>query len=78
MDQTEIMNREGTELNYIYGLCAGHDTIFIKHSEAPVTYVVAKDMVTGNNHWAVLTSPYHRMKFAMAYGRGKPVEAKQE
>jgi hypothetical protein len=28
-------------------------------------------MVTGNNPGAVLTSPYHRMKFAMAYGRGK-------
>jgi len=69
--QAEIMNREGTELNFIYGLCVGHDTIFIKHSKAPVTYVVVKDMVTGNNPGAVLLSPYHRMKFALAYGRGK-------
>jgi uncharacterized metal-binding protein len=69
--QAEILNREGTELNFIYGLCVGHDTIFIKHSKAPVTYVVAKDMVTGNNPSAVLLSPYHRMKFALAYGRGK-------
>ena len=69
--QAEIMNREGTELNFIYGLCVGHDTIFIKHSKAPVTYVVVKDMVTGNNPSAVLLSPYHRMKFALAYGRGK-------
>jgi uncharacterized metal-binding protein len=76
--QAEILNREGTELNFIYGLCVGHDTIFIKHSEAPVTYVVVKDMVTGNNPGAVLTSPYHRMKFAVAYGRGKPVEGKQQ
>ena len=72
--QAEIMNREGTELNFIYGLCVGHDTIFIKHSKAPVTYVVVKDMVTGNNPGAVLLSPYHRMKFAMAYGRGKAAE----
>jgi len=28
-------------------------------------------MVTGNNPGAVLLSPYHRMKFAVAYGRGK-------
>lgn len=69
--QAEIMNREGTELNFIYGLCVGHDTIFIKRSKAPVTYVVAKDMVTGNNPGAVLLSPYHRLKFAAAYGRGK-------
>jgi len=75
--QAEILNREGTELNFIYGLCVGHDTIFIKHSKAPVTYVVVKDMVTGNNPGAVLTSPYHRMKFAVTYGRGKPVEGKQ-
>ncbi len=67
--QAEIMNREGTQLNFIYGLCVGHDTIFIMHSKAPVTYVVAKDTVTGNNPSAVLFSPFHRMKFAEAYGR---------
>jgi uncharacterized metal-binding protein len=72
--QAEIMNQEGTELNFIYGLCVGHDTIFIKRSEAPVTYVVAKDMVTGNNPGAVLTSPYHRMKFVATYGRGGAVK----
>jgi uncharacterized metal-binding protein len=72
--QAEIMNQEGTELNFIYGLCVGHDTIFIKRSKAPVTYVVAKDMVTGNNPGAVLLSPYHRMKFAAAYGRGKAAD----
>jgi len=76
--QAEILNREGTELNFIYGLCVGHDTIFIKRSKAPVTYVVAKDMVTGNNPGAVLSSPYHRMKFAAVYGRGKAPKGKQE
>jgi uncharacterized metal-binding protein len=72
--QAEIMNQEGTELNFIYGLCVGHDTIFIKRSKAPVTYVVAKDMVTGNNPGAVLLSPYHRMKVAAADGRGKAAD----
>jgi len=74
--QAEIMNREDTELNFIYGLCVGHDTVFIRHSKAPVTYVVAKDMVTGNNPGAVLLSPYHRMKFAAAYERGKATQGK--
>jgi len=74
--QAEIMNREGTELNFIYGLCVGHDTIFIKRSKAPVTYVVAKDVVTGNNPGAVLLSPYHRTKFAAIYGRGRAAEGK--
>jgi uncharacterized metal-binding protein len=72
--QAEIMNQEGTELNFIYGLCVGHDTIFIRRSEAPVTYVVVKDMVTGNNPAAVLLSPYHRMKLVANYGRGKAAE----
>jgi len=72
--QAEIMNQECTELNFIYGLCVGHDTIFIRRSKAPVTYVVAKDMVTGNNPGAVLLSPYHRMKFVANYGRGKATE----
>jgi len=72
--QAEIMNQEGTELSFIYGLCFGHDTISIKRSKAPVTYVVVKDMVTGNNPGAVLLSPYHRMKFAAVVGRGKAAE----
>ena len=72
--QAEVMNKEGTELNFIYGLFVGHDTIFIKRSNAPVTYVVAKDMVTGNNPGAVLLSPYHRMKFVATYGRSGAVK----
>jgi len=45
----------------------GHDTIFIMHSKAPVTYVVVKDVVTGNNPSAVLFSTFHRMKLSDAY-----------
>jgi len=67
--QAEIMNQENTQLNFIYGLCVGHDTLFIMHSRAPVTYVVVKDTVTGNNPSAVLFSTFHRMKLAGIYGR---------
>jgi len=69
LDLSEIMKKEGTQLNFIHGLCVGHDTIFIMHSKAPVTYVVVKDVVTGNNPSAVLFSTFHRMKLADAYGR---------
>jgi len=68
--QAKILNQEGTQLNFIYGLCVGHDTLFIMYSKAPVTYVVVKDVVTGNNPSAVLFSPFHRMKFVEVYGRG--------
>jgi uncharacterized metal-binding protein len=65
--QAGIMNEEGTQLNFIYGLCVGHDTLFIQYSKAPVTYVVVKDAVTGNNPSAVLTSTFHRMKLSGTY-----------
>ncbi len=71
ISQAEIMNRENTDLNFVYGLCVGHDTIFIKRSNAPVTYVVAKDVVTGNNPSAVMFSTFHRIKMAEVYGRGR-------
>ncbi len=31
------------------GLCVGHDALFIKYSDAPVTVLFTKDRVTGNN-----------------------------
>ena len=65
--QAEIMNREGTQLNLIYGLCVGHDTLFINYSKAPVTYVVVKDTVTGNNPTAALLSTFHRIKLGQIY-----------
>lgn len=47
--QAELLNQENTELNIILGLCVGHDTLFIKHSKAPVTVLAVKDRVTGHN-----------------------------
>lgn len=47
--QALFLNREGTQCNIILGLCVGHDTLFIKHSQAPVTVLAVKDRVTGHN-----------------------------
>ena len=47
--QASIMNAEGTGLNVILGLCVGHDSLFIKNSEALVTCLVAKDRVLAHN-----------------------------
>lgn len=52
--QARILNAEGMEMNVIMGLCVGHDMLFSKHSEAPVTTLVVKDRVTGHNPAAVL------------------------
>lgn len=52
--QAEILNRQGSDMNIILGLCVGHDMLFNKHSKAPVTTLVVKDRVTGHNPVAVL------------------------
>jgi uncharacterized metal-binding protein len=43
-------------LNVIIGLCVGHDSLFIRHSAAPVTYLVVKDRVHGHNPSAGLAA----------------------
>jgi len=52
--QARLLNRAGTHMNVIVGLCVGHDMIFTAHSDAPVTTLVAKDRVTGHNPVSVL------------------------
>ena len=52
--QAEICNRLKTDMNIILGLCVGHDMLFNKYSQAPVTTLVVKDRVTGHNPIAVL------------------------
>ena len=52
--QAELLNNAQTDLNILVGLCVGHDSLFIRHSEALVTVLVAKDRVTGHNPVAAL------------------------
>ena len=52
--QARLLNEEKTDLNIIIGLCVGHDSIFIRHSEAPVTTLIVKDRVLGHNPAACL------------------------
>ena len=63
--QAELLNEAGTGLNIVVGLCVGHDSLFFKHSQAPVTVLVAKDRVTGHNPAAALYtshSYYRRLR----------------
>jgi uncharacterized metal-binding protein len=57
--QARICNEARTDLNLIMGLCVGHDTLFTKHSDAPVSTLVVKDRVTGHNPAAVLYSRHY-------------------
>ncbi len=47
--QALSLNEAHTDLNLIMGLCVGHDSLFIKYSDALVTSVVTKDRVLGHN-----------------------------
>ena len=52
--QAMILNEEKTDFNIMLGLCVGHDSLFLKYSEAYCTVLVAKDRVLGHNPCAVL------------------------
>jgi len=56
--QAMVLNREKTDLNLIIGLCVGHDSIFMKYSEAPTATLIAKDRSNGHNPAAVLYNFY--------------------
>jgi uncharacterized metal-binding protein len=63
--QAGLLSHAGTQLNVLIGLCVGHDSLFFKHSRAPVTVLVAKDRVLGHNPVAALytsRSYYRRLK----------------
>ncbi|PLX88700.1 MAG: hypothetical protein C0618_03740 [Desulfuromonas sp.] len=52
--QARLLAQLDTDMNLIVGLCVGHDMLFAKYSEAPVSTLVVKDRVTGHNPAAVL------------------------
>ena len=56
--QALVINQEKTEFNIVIGLCIGHDVMFTKFSEAPVTTLAVKDRVTCHNPAAVLVNSY--------------------
>lgn len=65
--QARLLNQAGTDLNVVVGLCVGHDSLFIKHSDAPVTTLITKDRVLGHNPAAALyTSGFYYKRLLQA------------
>jgi len=62
--QAMLLADAGTDLNVLIGLCVGHDSLFMMHSKAPVTVLVAKDRVMAHN-------PIGAIYQADKYYRGK-------
>ena len=54
LGQARALDLAGTELNLLLGLCVGHDSLFMKHSVAPVAVLAAKDKVLGHNPLAAI------------------------
>ncbi len=61
--QAQLLNEAGTQLNIICGLCVGHDAIFAKLSDAPVTTLIAKDRVLAHNPVSAIYCQYIRRQF---------------
>ena len=61
--QALLLNEVKSEFNIIVGLCVGHDSLFIKYSEAPVTVLIAKDRRLAHNPAAALYTYYYNKFF---------------
>lgn len=66
--QAEILNKAETQLNYIIGLCMGHDILFNRYSEAPVSTLIVKDRLLGNNPAAAVYG-WHARRALFNLGR---------
>lgn len=52
--QAQLFNQKKTGLNILFGMCVGHDSMFIRSSQALVTCLVAKDRALAHNSVAAL------------------------
>ena len=73
--QAEVLNSVHTEFNILMGLCVGHDSLFMRYSEALCTVLVAKDRVTGHNPLAAiqLYKSYYKKLGEQQFNKGGPV-----
>jgi uncharacterized metal-binding protein/predicted Fe-Mo cluster-binding NifX family protein len=57
--QADVLNRAGTDLNVVVGLCMGADCVFTRASRAPVTTLFVKDRSLANNPIGAVYSDYY-------------------
>jgi uncharacterized metal-binding protein len=69
--QAEQLASYGSELNVICGMCPGHEAMFIRSSDAPVTGFVARDARLRHNPVAALYTSDGYSK-QLVYGRRAP------
>lgn len=52
--QAKVLNEVETDFNIMLGLCVGHDSLFMKFSEAMATVFAVKDRLFGHNPLAAI------------------------
>lgn len=52
--QARLMNEAGADLNVLLGLCVGHDSLALRHLQAPATILAVKDRMLGHNPLAAV------------------------
>jgi uncharacterized metal-binding protein len=60
--QAKLLEKTGSELNIVIGLCVGHDSLFFMHSKVPTTVLIVKDRVLGHNPVAALYTAHSYYK----------------
>lgn len=63
--QAMIINHTDVDFAIMLGLCIGHDTLFIKYCDVPLTVLAVKDRVLAHNPLAALynsNSYYRRLR----------------
>lgn len=63
--QAQFLNDAGCDLFISCGLCVGHDAIFNKNCNGPVTTLVVKDRVLAHNPLGAIYSRYWRKKLKL-------------
>ncbi len=52
--QARLLNAQNVEYNLVMGLCAGHDSLFMKFADAMSTVICVKDPATGHSPMTAL------------------------
>ncbi|MFO7817915.1 MAG: DUF1847 domain-containing protein [Desulfovibrionales bacterium] len=78
ISQAMVLNEEKVDLAIMLGLCIGHDTLFMKYCEVPMTVLAVKDRVLAHNPLGALylsKAPYYRRlkKKVNKTGNGKKI-----
>ena len=50
----ELMNRAQVDFNVLLGICVGHDTLALRHMEAPATVLAVNNRMLGHNPLAAV------------------------